>query len=225
MANLQTKSDSLIGKTFQYLTVTSISKYPRPWSKLDYDCLCICGKITQASKRQLISKKQGLNKRSCGCMTKILQGENRQKEKRTDDHKRLHHIWCGMKARCYDEKHLSYENYGGKGIFVCDEWLNDFIKFRDWSLINGYSKNLSIDRINCSGNYGPGNCRWADLETQNNNKSTSHNIIINGVTKTLTQWAKQNGLNKNMVTKRIMRGMSEVDAVTLPRQKTMQSFK
>lgn len=100
---------------------------------------------------------------------------------------RLHNIWHGMKQRCTNPKASGYEYYGAKGIAVCDEWQT-FVGFAVWALINGYSNELSIDRINTKGNYNPSNCRWADARTQANN--TSRNHYIEG--KTIAQHAKEN---------------------------------
>lgn len=71
-----------------------------------------------------------------------------------------------MKQRCNNPKNKNYEKYGGRGIKICTEWLNDPKKFFDWAIKNGYKEGLSIDRIDVNGNYEPDNCRWADNETQ-----------------------------------------------------------
>lgn len=83
---------------------------------------------------------------------------------------RLHRIWQDMKTRCYNPKHESYKNYGGRGITVCEEWRKDFTAFYLWAIEHGYDKSLSIDRINNDGNYEPNNCRWATTKEQAKNK-------------------------------------------------------
>jgi len=81
----------------------------------------------------------------------------------------LYSRWSNIKARCLNKNNKTYENYGRRGISICDEWKNDFMSFYKWAINNGYSEDLTIDRIDNDGNYEPSNCRWADLNTQMQN--------------------------------------------------------
>jgi len=75
-----------------------------------------------------------------------------------------------MKDRCLNSNVERYKDYGGRGISICQDWLNDFQSFYDWSMANGYSDELTIDRKNNSGNYCPINCMWTDYKTQAKNR-------------------------------------------------------
>lgn len=120
---------------------------------------------------------------------------------------RLYRIWHGMKGRCKYE-YSTCKNYEGRGITVCDEWKNSFEEFRDWSLSNGYDETLSIDRKDNDGDYEPSNCRWSTQIEQANNTSYNHSITINGITKNMSQWAKEHGINPQTIYARILRGYS-----------------
>jgi len=79
-------------------------------------------------------------------------------------------IWNCMKQRCYNKNSKDYSNYGGRGIIICDEWLNSFDFFNSWARKNGYADNLTIDRINVNDIYKPDNCRWITIQEQQKNR-------------------------------------------------------
>ena len=95
---------------------------------------------------------------------------------------RLASIYQGMKQRCYNTKRPNYKYYGGRGIVICDEWLNSPQAFYNWAIANGYQENLTIDRISTDGNYEPQNCRWATFKEQATNKRPFSNTGEAGVT-------------------------------------------
>lgn len=123
------------------------------------------------------------------------------------NNKRLFSIWTGMKSRCYNKNTINYCNYGGRGISICDEWKDSFEKFCIWSYSNGYDDSLSIDRINPNGNYEPSNCRWTTDKEQANNRTSNLYITIDGVTKTLQQWADETGIPRHTIEYRIFIGL------------------
>lgn len=136
-----------------------------------WECKCDCGNTIEISGKRL---RRGQTK-SCGCL--------KQEKLRTNGVKhggaysRLYTVWAGMKQRCSNPAHKSYKDYGGRGINVCEEW-DDFGKFHDWALENGYNDEAqfgecTLDRIDVDGNYEPNNCRWVTLKEQASNKRNS----------------------------------------------------
>ena len=108
-----------------------------------------------------------------------------------------------MKTRCYNENNPKYKNYGGRGIEVCDEWL-DFKNFHEWAISHGFEKGLSLERIDNDKGYCPENCRWATMLEQAKNKRTNIMITYNGITDTLQGWTKRLGFRKNTLRVRIV---------------------
>lgn len=116
---------------------------------------------------------------------------------------------CDMKRRCYNPEEKFYKDYGGRGIKVCDEWMDKkegHGNFQKWAVENGWEEGRSIDRIDVNGNYEPSNCRWATPEEQANNRRNNNYVTINGVTKTTSEWARQIGISQNAFTGRINSG-------------------
>lgn len=129
---------------------------------------------------------------------------------------RLEKVYVHMLSRCYNPKDGMYHRYGGRGITVCDEWRKDNKAFFQWAMSNGYSEELTIDRIDPNGNYCPENCRWATMRVQQNNKTTSLKVEINGETRTVAEWADIYGINRYAVYTRIRKGWDKVEAITTP---------
>lgn len=123
---------------------------------------------------------------------------------------RLRQIWADMKKRCSRPR---YENYYGRGISVCEEWM-DFFVFRSWALSHGYSDDLTIDRIDNDGNYEPQNCRWATMREQSNNRRSNHILTYNGESATISEWARRTGINKRTIKNRLNWGWSVERALT-----------
>lgn len=110
-----------------------------------------------------------------------------------------------MKSRCYRPKDPSYKYYGGRGIKVCDEWLN-IENFEKWVKEHPYFEGATLDRINVDGDYEPSNCRWATIVEQDNNRRNTLYIEWNGESHTISEWAKITGLNRSTLNNRYYRG-------------------
>lgn len=122
-----------------------------------------------------------------------------------------------MKYRCNNKKNKCYKDYGGRGIVVCDEWKNSYENFSTWAKNNGYSDELTIDRVDVNGNYCPENCHWSTVVEQANNKRNSTSISFNSNTKTVAEWAKQLEINYMTLYDRInYYGYSINEALTTP---------
>jgi len=125
---------------------------------------------------------------------------------------RLYSIWAGMKKRCLTPTCLYYKNYGGRGITVCNEWIN-FEPFYEWAMRSGYEKNLSIDRIDNDKDYYPANCRWATRYTQARNTRT----VVMYYNETASEASVRLGGEPSLVSARIGKcGWSIKDAFTIP---------
>jgi hypothetical protein len=136
---------------------------------------------------------------------------------RLDNGKRhpLFNKWIGMRKRCFDSNHKSYPNYGGRGIKVCERWL-DFKAFRDDCLRLGWVDGLTMDRIDVHGGYEPSNVRFVNSSTQARNRRSNRLIAINDETLPLVEWCERFNQNVNTVISRITRGMDEVKAILKP---------
>ena len=168
-----------------------------------YKCICDCGDIVYVKGCHLRSG----HTKSCGCLN--VEKNKKLHTKHGKRYTRLYRIWLNMKDRCYNKNNLSYKNYGGRGIKICDEWLHDFVNFYNWSMTNGYKDELTIDRINVNGNYEHSNCRWATTKQQNNNRRNNAYLTYNGKTQTMKQWSDDLNISYNTIKQRHRKGWSD----------------
>lgn len=116
---------------------------------------------------------------------------------------RTYRLWSKMKSRCFCKKNNRYSIYGGRGITVCERWL----KFENFFADMGKCPiGLTLDRLDNEKNYGPGNCRWADIITQQNNKRNNRILNFKGIKKTLMQWSRTTGITRSAINHRLARG-------------------
>jgi hypothetical protein len=112
----------------------------------------------------------------------------------TTKNSKIYNIWCGILRRCYNKNQRSFNNYGLRGITVCDNW-KDFKNFYDWAIANGYKDGLSIERINVNGNYCPENCTWITMKEQAKNKTNNIWVEYNGKSLILKDVANLENVN------------------------------
>lgn len=148
----------LTGQKFGRLTVIRRHDTKR------WDCVCECGNEAVTDGYQL---RKGIVQ-SCGCFHREFCGDQHRKHGFTRT--RLYRIYYKMKERCYRPANDNYKYYGGLGITICDDWLQDFQAFANWALSHGYAENLTIDRIDNEKGYSPDNCRWVTIQEQQKNR-------------------------------------------------------
>ena len=202
----------MTGKKFGHLTV--LGRAPDKFSSsgekiINWYCKCDCGNedIVVVNGRNL----RNGHTTSCGCRI----GNPKHGMHGT----RIYNIYRGMVRRCYNQNDKYYYRYGGRGIYICDEWYgygDGFINFYNWSMSHGYLDDLTIDRIDNDGPYAPWNCRWATMKTQCNNRSNNDYITYNGVTMTSSEWAEKLGVNSATLIARHNKGWSDEDVIEIP---------
>lgn len=180
----------LKGKRFGEWTVLDLSEKNKYNQRL-WKCKCSCGEIAEVTSGVLL----GGYSRSCRDCAYKKKGENQKTHGMSRN--RIYKIYQGVLNRCNNKNNYSFEHYGGRGIMVCDKWSGEhgFENFYKWAIENGYSEELTIDRIDVNGNYEPDNCRWVDMKAQANNRRNNVSIMYNGKNQTLAQWSEELGIN------------------------------
>jgi hypothetical protein len=194
MANRKVFIESdYIGKLYGQLTITEFTPVKRVSNGTQFSRKCLCRCSCGKSKEFYLNNILNGSTKSCGCRHCYRKDANPHRLTR------LFKIYMGMKSRCYNKNNNAFKHYGGRGITICEEWLNSFDSFHKWAMSNGYSDKLSIDRINVNGNYEPQNCRWATQKQQANNKRTSGKM-------TMTELAKLTGYSVTRVSQLLFSG-------------------
>lgn len=190
---------SIIGKRYGRLVVLSLDHKTKRGNTY-WLCQCDCGNKVVVYRGGLTSG----DTTSCGCYHKEHANEYGYKHGLSCIP--LYTTWAGMKARCKNKNAHNYERYGMRGIQVCEEWDNDFASFYNWAINNGYSSELTLDRIDNNENYAPENCRWVDRVTQQNNTRRNHKITYNGITHTLAEWSRILNVNSETLRGHVNKG-------------------
>ncbi len=195
----------LTGKTFGYLTVIRREGLDNTRRNSTWLCECKCGKYTIVTRASLVSE----HTISCGC---------RQFESKNFTHKmsktRLYYTWYNMRVRCNRDTGKNFKDYKGRGITVCNEWEKDFVAFMEWAHANGYTEEMTIDRIDNNKGYSPDNCRWVPMAEQQRNKTTTIYINYNGEKRRLRDVCIETGFPYKRAHKRYRKLIEKGEEVT-----------
>lgn len=198
---------NLVNKKFGRLKVHNLEGKRN--HRLMWMCKCDCGRVAVVTTSSLLSGKT----QSCGCLRiECLIVRNTTHGKYSHP---LYGRWSTMIGRCENKNHFHYKDYGGRGITVCRRW-HKFEKFLE-DMEDGFKLGLEIERKNNSGNYSPSNCVWATRTEQTNNSRKNVRIEKDGVSKTVSQWARTTGIGRSTIQARIARlGWTPERAVSTP---------
>jgi hypothetical protein len=210
----------ITGQRFGKIVVLSIEKKD-PRQGVFWLCACDCGQKTVAKGTAI---RYGSVK-SCGCGSREAAIRNFkdliEKHRVPYPHSRkLKDLRTNMLARCYDPSNNRWKNYGGRGIKVCEEWLNNSRRFYDWVMANGYEPGLTLDRIDVDGNYEPSNCRFVGMIVQMNNTTRNRWLEWNGKSQTVSNWARELGVTRCAIQHRVDRRWSIEQIFTRPYRKS-----
>lgn len=195
----------LTGKKFGHLVVMGYAG--KKSERTAWNCRCDCGNEVVVLGVNLNSG----NTKSCGCHKYDVVDKFKTHGKSKT---RIYRIWRKIKERCEKDYCKEYERYGARGISLCNEWYN-FMSFYNWSMLNGYRDDLTIDRIDNDKGYSPDNCRWVDILTQQNNRRNNIKYEYDGKMLTIPEIARIVGMQPNTLYDRIHRyGYTLEQAIT-----------
>jgi hypothetical protein len=169
-------------------------------------CKCDCGNITNVRLLHLVR----LRIKSCGCLAGVKSGEAGKSE--------LYRKWAALKYRCLNPDSKKSHIYYDRGINICDEWINNFMAFKNWALINGFKPGLMIDRIDNEKGYCPENCRFVTPQVSANNRRVTQYVTYKGETKSLRILLREMDKFKHFgaISARIKRGWTHDLAIDTP---------
>ena len=200
------------GQRFGRLTAIAYFgvKPGRRIGKRAWQCKCDCGREVVVVGESLRSG----NTTSCGCSKggKVTHGATVRGEWSSE-----YIAWHSMLKRCRNTTSRRFDRYGGRGIQVCDRWIGNggFEAFLS-DMGHRPSPSHSLDRIDNDGNYEPGNCRWATLTEQANNRSSTKTVVFNGEAMKIHELASRTGVRRELIWSRLRRGLTVEEAISIP---------
>lgn len=197
-----------INRIFHRLTVKERLGLDASGKNTLYLCQCSCGHEVKVSRTNLRKE----TTKSCGCMNREMARDRHLKHGKSGT--RVYIVWTNMIQRCTNPNHNEYKNYGARGITVCDSWR----KFQNFYKDMGEppTEDHTIERNDVNGSYEKTNCKWIPSAAQSMNTRRSVKMTFLGRTQTVTEWAREYGLNPSTLRVRLRRGMTFAEALTTP---------
>lgn len=207
----RTPRADLTGRRFGRWTVESAAPDrvgKSGYHQIMWHCVCDCGTRKVVSGKSLLAG----DTQSCGCLMRELVGERARRHGGFGS--RLYAVWNSMRQRCNNPHHVSYHNYGGRGIEICKEW-DDYEVFREWAVNAGYDEDakrgvLTLDRIDVNLGYSPDNCRFVDMREQADNRRDSILVEYDGKPTPLSVVADKTGTKYCTLWKRYKRNPNSI---------------
>lgn len=197
MSRHKPQAVDITGQRFTRLVV--LGRAPKGNNKLArWHCQCDCGKKTIS----LGTKLRNGSSKSCGCYSHELAANRIRTHGACKD--KAYSIWTAIKGRCFNANHSSYYNYGARGITMCDEWRYSYQAFSDY-VGEPPSAKHTIERLDNSRGYEPGNVKWATRKEQNRNTRVSRMVTFNGQTMCIGAWSEQTGISYDKLWWRIVK--------------------
>ena len=187
-----------------------------------WKCKCDCGNEINLITTVLTAG----GRISCGCVGRELQ--KKAVTKHGLCYTNIYNIYQTIRKRCCDPANAQYEKYGGRGIRICAQWLDDdsseeksgFLNFYNWAIENGYTEDLMLDRIDPDRDFCPENCRWVSRKQRWNNNKNNHYITLNLGFKyykySVREWSRISGIPDGSIYSRLRFGWSDFDAIFTP---------
>lgn len=206
--NLRHPAIDLTGQTFNRWTVIERAENT-PQGQAQWRCRCECG--TERVLKSIVIRR-GISQ-SCGCLKlEILRARlTKHGHSPVSRSSPTYNAWAGMVQRCTNPRTTIWSDYGGRGITVCERWL-DFRSFLED--MGERPDGLTLDRIDNNRGYEPGNCRWTDGYTQANNRRNNVALTHNGETHNVSEWARILGIKVDTIHMRLRRGRTTADALS-----------
>jgi hypothetical protein len=200
----------LTGKIYGRLTVLKLNS--TAGGRTMWQCECMCGGTSIVDGWNL----KTFHTTSCGCKRK----ESNSGATHNLSSDPIYTLWNKIKERCNNPKIQCYPRYGGRGIKMCDDWLNDFTSFYSWCINNGYKVGLQIDRINNNGNYSPDNCRFVTRRVNCFNRTTNRKYLFDGKELTGLELEGISKVPPDLIARRVRKGWSVQRAISTPNRRS-----